>query len=134
MTIAPGIIVPQVEIEAICRRYEIRELSIFGSALRGEILPTSDIDLLVDFLPGAEVSLFRHAAAEREFSELLGRRVDLVSKRALRATLRDEILSQARLVYRSVSTSRYAQRTINMKDRGVLSCMKRSDNRSFGHG
>jgi uncharacterized protein len=97
MTIAAGIVLPEAEIAEICRRYKVRELSLFGSALRGKIGPDSDIDLLVDFLPDAEVSLFRHAAAEREFSDLLGRRVDLVSKRALRAALRDQLLSQARL-------------------------------------
>jgi uncharacterized protein len=99
MTIAPGIVLPEAEIAEICRRYKVRELSLFGSALCGKIGPNSDIDLLVDFLPDAEVSLFRHAAAERELSDLLGRRVDLVSKRALRAALRDQVLSQARLVY-----------------------------------
>lgn len=99
MIIAPGIVLPDSQIAEICRRYQIRELSIFGSVLRGEIGPKSDIDLLVDFLPNSEVTLFRHAAAERELSELLGRKVDLVSKRALRAALRDEVLSQARLVY-----------------------------------
>lgn len=61
--------------------------------------PDSDIDLLVEFQPGADVSLLDHFAMEREFSELLGRNVDLVSKRALREVLKDEILSQARLVY-----------------------------------
>jgi uncharacterized protein len=99
MIIAPGIVLPDAEIADICRRYEVRELSIFGSVLRGEIGPKSDIDLLVDFLPDAEISLFRHAAAQRELSELLGRKVDLVSKRALRPVLRDEVLSQAQLVY-----------------------------------
>jgi predicted nucleotidyltransferase len=99
MTIAPGILLPEVEIADICTRYEVRELSIFGSVLRGEVGPNSDIDFLVDFLAGAEISLFRHAAAERELSALLGRKVDLASKRALRDGHRDEVLSQARLVY-----------------------------------
>ena len=99
MTIAPGIAPPEVEIAALCRRYEVRELCVFGSAARGELRPDSDIDLLVEFFPSAKVSLLRHAAAEHEFSELLGRRVDLVSKRALRSALRDEVLSQARVIY-----------------------------------
>jgi len=50
-------------------------------------------------LPGAEVDLVEHLAAERELSELLGRKVDLVSKRALRNALREEVLSQARHIY-----------------------------------
>ena len=89
----------EVEIADLCRRYRIKELSLFGSAARGEMRPDSDIDLLVEFLPGANVSLLRHFAAERELSELLCGKVDLVSKRALRESLRGEIIPQARLLY-----------------------------------
>jgi len=89
----------EAEIADLCRRYRIKELSLFGSAARGEMRPDSDIDLLVEFLPGANVSLLRHFAAERELSELLCGKVDLVSKRALRESLRGEIIPQARLLY-----------------------------------
>ncbi|MGD0200756.1 MAG: nucleotidyltransferase family protein [Bryobacteraceae bacterium] len=99
MTIAPGVVLPDVEIAEICRRYQVKELAVFGSAARGEMRPDSDIDLLVEFLPESRVGLLQHFAAEREFSALLGRKVDLVSKRALRAILREEVLSQARLIY-----------------------------------
>jgi hypothetical protein len=99
MTIAPGLILPETGIAEICRRYQVKELSVFGSAARGEMRPDSDLDLLVVFLPEARISLLRHIAAERELSELVGRKVDLVSRRALRDTLRDEVLSQARLIY-----------------------------------
>jgi len=54
MTIAPGIEFPDAE---VCRHYQVRELSIFGSAARGEIGPDSDVDMLVDYLPGAAPSL-----------------------------------------------------------------------------
>ena len=99
MTIAPGVILPESEIAAICRRYQVKELALFGSAARGELRPDSDIDLLVEFLPGAEVDLIEHLAAERELSELLGRKADQVSKRALRNALREEVLSQTRHIY-----------------------------------
>jgi predicted nucleotidyltransferase len=99
MTIEPGVVLPDVEIAEICRRYQVKELAVFGSAARGEMRPDSDIDLLVEFLPESRVDLLQHFAAEREFSTLLGRKVDLVSKRALRAILREEVLSQARLIY-----------------------------------
>jgi hypothetical protein len=99
MTIAPGVILPESEVAVICRRYQVRELALFGSAARGELRPDSDIDLLVEFLPEAEVDLVEHLAAERELSELLGRKVDLVSKRALRNVLREEVLSQACYIY-----------------------------------
>lgn len=94
-----GVIFPEAEIAEICRRYQVKELALFGSAARGEFTPDSDIDLLVDFLPQARTSLLRHNAAERELSALLGRKVDLVSKRALRDSLRESILSEARLIY-----------------------------------
>ncbi len=99
MTIAAGMELPEAEIGKICRRYRVKELAVFGSAARGEMRPDSDIDLLVEFLPEAEVSLLQHFAAERELSELFGRKVDLVSKRALREALKEEVLSQARRIY-----------------------------------
>ena len=99
MSIAPGVELPEAEIAEVCRRYQVKELAVFGSAARGELRPDSDVDLLVEFLPEAAVDLLQHFAAEREFSELLGRKVDLVSKRALRSALREEVLSQARLIY-----------------------------------
>jgi predicted nucleotidyltransferase len=99
MITAPGVAFPEAEIAEICRRYHVRELAVFGSASRGELRADSDIDLLVEFLPEAGVDLLQHFAAERELSELLGRKVDLVSKRALRSVLREQVLSQARLIY-----------------------------------
>jgi len=99
MTIAPGVAFPEAEIAEICQRYQVKELAVFGSAARGALRSDSDIDLLVEFLPEAGVDLLQHFAAERELSELLGRKVDLISKRALRSALREEVLSQARLVY-----------------------------------
>src|ERR1017187_6335568 len=53
MTIAAGIELPESAIADICRRHQVKELSLFGSAARGEMRPDSDLDLLVDFLPGA---------------------------------------------------------------------------------
>jgi len=99
MTVAPGLALPETVIAEICRRYQVKELAVFGSAARGELRPDSDIDFLVEFLPEARVDLLQHFAAERELSEALGRKVDLVSKRALRSAMREEVLSQARLVY-----------------------------------
>jgi len=99
MILALGIVLPEAEIADICRRYQVKELAVFGSAARGEARTGSDIDLLVDFLPQARISLLGHSAMERELSTLLGHKVDLVSKRALRSALREEALSEARLIY-----------------------------------
>ena len=99
MTIAAGITLPEAELAEICRRYQIKELSLFGSTVRGEARPDSDIDLLVEFLPEAKIGLFEHFDAELELSNLFGRKVDLVSKKALRERLRREILAEARSIY-----------------------------------
>jgi len=72
---------------------------LFGSAARGEMQPASDIDLLVDFLPNARPGLLGLSAMSRELSGLLGRRVDLAVKPALKPRLRPQILADAQLVY-----------------------------------
>ena len=91
--------VEENKLAELCRRYQVRELAVFGSAARGEMRPDSDVDLLVEFLPGAEIGLLEHAGLMLDLSELLGRRVDLVSKRGLKALIRDSIIREARPVY-----------------------------------
>jgi len=66
-----------------CRRWKIIELSLFGSVVRDDFRSDSDVDLLVTFDPTAEWSLFDHLAMEEELSSLVGRNVDLVSRRAI---------------------------------------------------
>ena len=83
----------------LCRRYQVRELSLFGSAARGEMRPDSDIDLLVEFLPDAQVDLVDYAGLMLDLSRLVGRKVDLVSKNGLKALIRNSVLEEARLVY-----------------------------------
>lgn len=94
---------PLQEIEEFCRRWKIVELSIFGSVLREDFHPGSDIDLLVRFAPDARWSLFDHARMERELGEILGREVDLISRSAVERSpnwiRREEILSTARTLY-----------------------------------
>ncbi|MBI5084276.1 MAG: nucleotidyltransferase family protein [Acidobacteria bacterium] len=99
MTLPSGLALPLEEIAGLCRRYHVRELSVFGSAARGGLRPDSDIDLLVEFAPEASVGLLLHSRLERDFSTLLGRRVDLVSKRALRPAIRAMIFKDAHLLY-----------------------------------
>ena len=99
MTVARGVVLPEAEIASICRRYGVSELSVFGSAARGEMRPDSDIDLLVDFLPDARPGLLGLSALTREFSALLGRRVDVAVKPALKPRIRSTVLADAQLVY-----------------------------------
>ncbi len=66
-----------------CLRWKVAELAVFGSALRSDFRPDSDIDLLVTFAPDADWSLLDQVKMEEELSALLGRKVDLVSRRAV---------------------------------------------------
>ncbi len=75
--------VPRERLAEFCRRWKIAELRIFGSALREDFRPDSDLDLLVSFTPDADWSLLDHVAMEEELSGILGRKVDLVSQRAI---------------------------------------------------
>jgi predicted nucleotidyltransferase len=91
--------VDEAKLVDLCRQYHVRELSVFGSAARGEMRPDSDIDLLVEFIPEAKVDLIDHAGLMLDLSQLLGHRVDLVSKKGLKPLIRASILEEARLVY-----------------------------------
>jgi predicted nucleotidyltransferase len=91
--------VDAVQLADLCRRFRVRELSVFGSAARGELRPNSDIDLLVEFLPDAEVDLVDYATLMLDLSRLIGRKVDLVSKKGLKPRIRASVLEQARLLY-----------------------------------
>jgi predicted nucleotidyltransferase len=91
--------VDETKLADLCRRYQVRELSLFGSAARGEMRPDSDIDLLVEFLPNAEVGLVEHAGLMLDLQRLLGRKVDLVSKNGLKPRIRPYVLADAQLVY-----------------------------------
>jgi len=66
-----------------CQRWKITELSFFGSVLRDNFRPDSDVDILVTFAPDANWSLFDHVHMEEELSNMLGRKVDLVTRRAI---------------------------------------------------
>lgn len=75
--------VPKERLDEFCRRWKIAELRMFGSALREDFRPDSDLDLLVDFAPDSEWTLLDHVAMEEELSGILGRKVDLVSRRSI---------------------------------------------------
>ena len=83
----------------LCHRYSVRELSLFGSSARGEMRPDSDIDIMVEFEPGARVGLIRFEFFAEELAALIGRRVDLVTKRGLKPWVRPLVLRDARVVY-----------------------------------
>lgn len=88
---------------AFCKRWQVTELALFGSALRSDFSAQSDVDLLVSFAPQSEWGLFDHIQMKLELSQLFGREVDLITRRALEQSrnplLREEILNSARVFY-----------------------------------
>ena len=71
------------QLVAFCQRWKIRELTLFGSALRSDFSPTSDVDMLVTFSEDADWSLFDHAEMQQELETLIGHKVDLLTRRAV---------------------------------------------------
>lgn len=82
-----------------CRRNHIRRLSLFGSVLREDFRPDSDIDVLVEFEPGHSIGLIKMAGMEIELSRLFGRKVDLRTPQDLSRYFRDEVVSSAEVQY-----------------------------------
>ena len=93
-----GLDLPTDRLEAFCRRHRIRRLALFGSILRDDFGPDSDVDVLVEFEPSARVGL-AFFTMERELSEMLGRNVDLNTPQFLSRYFRDEVLAEAQVVY-----------------------------------
>jgi len=90
---------PKEQIAAFSRRHRIRRLAFFGSVLRDDFTPDSDVDVLVEFEPGARVGLIRFAGIENELSRLIGRKVDLNTAGFLSPYYRDEVLREAEAAY-----------------------------------
>ena len=84
---------------AFCRRSGIRRLSFFGSVLRGDFGPESDVDVLVEFVPDAGVGLFEFVDLQRELGELLGREVDLHTPASLSHFFREDVIDSAEVAY-----------------------------------
>jgi len=96
---SPKISIDREAVSAFCRRHHIARLALFGSVLRDDFRPDSDIDVLVEFQPG-HVPGLRFVSIEREFSELLhGRRIDMVTPKFLNARIRDQVLKHAEPLY-----------------------------------
>ena len=91
--------IPEVAVNRLCRQYGVREVALFGSVLRDDFGPRSDVDVLVEFAPGAGVTLVDVAGLKCDLEDLLGRTVDLVEKDTIKAFLVDEILSTRRIIY-----------------------------------
>ena len=94
---------PDQEISQFCQRWQIKELALFGSILRPDFRPESDVDVLVDFQPETSWSLFDLVDMYEELKQIFQREVDLVTRRSLRYSLNPKrsqaILSTAEVIY-----------------------------------
>jgi len=96
----PRIPLDQKRLGAFCRKWKVKELAVFGSVLRKDFRPDSDIDVLVAFLPDAPWSYWEWPDMTQELEAMLGRKVDLVPKGGLRNPYRrHEILTTRQVLY-----------------------------------
>ncbi len=95
--------IPRKKLADFCKRWKITELAFFGSILREDFRPSSDIDLLVSFSPRARISLFDLVRMQNELKEIFGREVDLVERSAIEKSenyiRRKSILSNTKVIY-----------------------------------
>jgi predicted nucleotidyltransferase len=94
-----GIQVDNESLAELCRRFGVKELSVFGSAARGEIGPESDLDIMVEFETGVRTGLIKFETLVEALESLVGRRVDLVTRRGLKPWVRSQVLRDARVIY-----------------------------------
>jgi predicted nucleotidyltransferase len=87
------------QISAFCRKHHIQKFSFFGSVLRNDFRPESNVDVLVEFEPDHVPGFIRLAGIERELSELLGRKADLPTEGCLSPYFKDEVLQEAEVQY-----------------------------------
>jgi predicted nucleotidyltransferase len=90
---------PKSRIAEFCKRNRIRRLSLFGSVLREDFGPDSDVDILVEFEPGTRVGLIRLSGLEIELGNIVGRKVDLNTSGFLSKYYRDQVLAEADVLY-----------------------------------
>src|SRR5271156_5204243 len=94
-----GVNIDEQKVREFSRRHRIKRLSLFGSILRPDFAPDSDVDVLVEFLPGSHVSLLTIGAIEAELEEILDRRVDMRTVEDLSRYFRDDVVASARPLY-----------------------------------
>lgn len=92
--------VPQDRIVTFCRRHHIRKMALFGSVLRADFRPDSDVDVLVEFETGHTPGYFRLAGMESELSQILaGRKADLRTPEDLSRYFRSDVMASAETIY-----------------------------------
>lgn len=91
--------IPREKIADFCRRHGIRKLALFGSVLRDDFGPDSDVDVLVEFEPGAAVGLITLASMQLELGDIIGREVDMRTPDDLSRYFRQQVLDSAEVQY-----------------------------------
>jgi predicted nucleotidyltransferase len=91
--------IPTTELMEFCQRYPIRRLWLFGSALRDDFGPDSDVDILVEFEPGARISFYDMVTMEMELTDMMGRKVDFRTPQELSRYFRQKVLDTAEVLY-----------------------------------
>lgn len=107
-----NITLPMAEIAAFCQHNQIRKLALFGSVLRADFRPDSDVDVMVDFEPSAHVG-WEFIEIQEGLSKLLGREVDLHTQKALSKAFGNKIIETSQVIYertRPYTPARYAER------------------------
>jgi predicted nucleotidyltransferase len=95
---SPNVHVDRVGLGELCRRFQVRRIALFGSALRDDFEPASDVDVLVEFMPGAAIGL-DFITLQDELSRLFGRSVDLNTPGFLSPHFRGRVLREAVPIY-----------------------------------
>lgn len=95
----PRIHIPAKELADLCQRHRVRQLALFGSVLRDDFSPNSDVDVLVEFEPQARIGFMALSRLQRELAMLFQRPVDVVPRDGLKPLIRDQVLSDAEVVY-----------------------------------
>jgi predicted nucleotidyltransferase len=93
------IAIPYEALQTLCEKYHVRKLSLFGSVLRADFRPDSDVDVLVEFEPEARIGYFELFDVQQDLAALLGRKVDLLTPGALSRYFRQRVLDTAEVVY-----------------------------------
>jgi hypothetical protein len=97
--LSPRINISERKIKDFCQQYQVQRMAVFGSVLRDDFRPDSDIDVLVVFNPSARITFMTLGRMKRELSTLFQSQVDLVPQEGLKPAIREAVLSSAQEVY-----------------------------------
>lgn len=98
---SPRLPIPQDKVAAFCRKHGIRKFSLFGSVIRDDFGPHSDVDVLAEFKPDVRFSLFDLVGMQDELSAIIGRKTEIFEFQSLRPWMQEEVAGSMELVYES---------------------------------